>query len=75
MQNQKNLKMNLIETLRRQLTLYGLNPAQWEVEQSPSPITNVIHLRHKRETDFRIKANIRRKQNLLAITQLSVISI
>ena len=69
------MKATLIQTLAVQLSHYGLNPSQWELESNHRASTNVIHFRHKVDIDFRVKARLTRKRDQVSIAQLSVVSL
>lgn len=63
------------QTLREQLSLYGLNPVEWNIfatrERSDS-----YEFEHRDDSTFRIKAHVRAlRTGVLRVDRLSVVSI
>lgn len=72
---QNKINSVLLHSLATQLSLYGLNPSQWELQTAKANSSNVIELRNRQDSDFRMQARIAMKRDRLSISQLSVVSI
>ena len=63
------------QTLREQLSLYGLNPVEWNIFANRDRL-NSYELEHRDDSAFRIKVQVRAlRTGLLRVDRLSVVSI
>ncbi len=63
------------QTLREQLSLYGLNPTEWNIFSRRGHI-NSYQLEHREDPSFKINVQVRSlRAGLLRVDRLSVVSL
>ena len=63
------------QTLREQLSLYGLNPSEWNIF-SRHGLENVYQLEHRGDPDFKINVQVRSlRTGFIRVERLSVVSL